>query len=144
MDYNFLILKEATDFAIEAHGDQMYGDKPYLYHLSQVENNVIRVLGVTAFKERIVAVLHDVLEDTPTLKYTITRIFGVEVAEAVYAMTKFDDEDYYSYIERVRANPVALLVKKCDTMANLTQSFTEQRHKGIIKYTTQLQLLEAK
>lgn len=144
MDYNFLTLQEATNFAIEAHGDQMYGDKPYLYHLSQVENNVIRVLGVTAFKERIVAVLHDVIEDT-SMRYTDVRDkFGKEIADAVWAMTKMPQEDYYTYIERVRAHPVALLVKKCDTMANLTQSFTEQRHKGIIKYTTQLQLLEAK
>lgn len=144
MQYDYNLLEIATSFAIESHGDQLYGDKPYLYHLSQVENNVIRILGVTAFKERIVAILHDTMEDTAVTHWDIKQRFGMEVAEAVLALSKFDDEDYYQYIERVRANPVALLVKKCDTMANLTQSFVEQRHKGIIKYTTQLQLLEAK
>ena len=144
MDYTYAMLQDATSFAIEAHGDQMYGDKPYLYHLSQVENNVIRVLGVDAYLERIVAVLHDVIEDTAVMFPEIVERFGREVANAVWALTKVKHEDYYCYIERVRANPVALIVKKCDTMANLTQSFSEQRHKGIIKYTTQLQLLEAK
>lgn len=143
MIYDYDLLQCATDFAIHAHGDQMYGDKPYLYHLSQVENNVIRVLGVDAFKERIVAVLHDTIEDTELTWGDLTR-FGQVVADAVWAMSKIDGEDYYDYIARCRANPIALIVKKCDTMANLTQSFTEQRHKGIIKYTTQLQLLEAK
>lgn len=144
MIYDYALLELATNFAIEAHGDQKYGDKPYLYHLSQVENNVIRVLGVDAFKERIVAVLHDVIEDTNVTRWAVKEKFGTEVSDAVLAMSKIDGEDYYDYISRCRANPVALLVKKCDTMANLTQSFTEQRHKGIIKYTTQLQLLEAK
>ncbi len=144
MEYNYELLQRATNFAIEAHGDQMYGDKPYLYHLSQVENNVIRVLGVDAFKERIVAMLHDVIEDTDVAWFELVGMFGKEITDAVQAMSKIDGEDYYDYIARCRANPIALLVKKCDTMANLTQSFTEQRHKGIIKYTTQLQLLEAK
>lgn len=144
MEYTYEMLLDATNFAIEAHGDQMYGDMPYLYHLSQVENNVIRVLGVDAFKERIVAILHDVIEDTHILYDDLQLHFGKDVADSVMALTKLAGEDYYDYIARCRANPVALIVKKCDTMANLTQSFKEQRHKGIIKYTTQLQLLEAK
>lgn len=144
MIYDSALLQLATDFATLAHGAQKYGDKPYLYHLSQVENNVIRVLGVTAFKERIVAILHDVLEDTDRTYGEVEFLFGKKAADAVLALTKKEGEDYYDYIARCRANSVALIVKKCDTLANLTQSFVEQRHKGIIKYTTQLQLLEAK
>lgn len=144
MEYDYALLQLATDFAIAAHGDQMYGDKPYLYHLSQVENNVIRVLGVTAFEERIVAVLHDVLEDTDVTFEQLENRFGWSVATSVESLSKRNGEDYYDYIARCRSDRVALLVKKCDTMGNLMQSFIEQRHKGIIKYTTQLQLLEAK
>lgn len=144
MYYGYEHVLEATTLAIGAHNDQMYGDKPYLYHLTQVENEVIAILGVEAFRERIVAVLHDIIEDTPVKYHDLKERFGAEIADAVWAVTKIPGEEYYVYIDRVRANPLALFIKKCDTMCNLKQSFKEQRHKGIIKYTTQLQLLEAK
>lgn len=144
MKYTYEDVLRANQMAIEAHGDQMYGDKPYLYHLIAVENEVIAILGVEAFLERIVAVLHDIIEDTDITHADLVEAFGVEVADAVRALSKLEFEEYYLYIDRVRGNSLALFIKKCDTMCNLKQSFREQRHKGIIKYTTQLQLLEAK
>ena len=44
--------------------------------------------------EKIVALLHDTVEDTPATVEQIQSLFGEEVAAAVTAMTKGEEEDY--------------------------------------------------
>jgi len=124
------------------HRLQMYGDQPYMYHVMQVHDLVVEVYGVEAYELRAIALLHDIIEDTPYPVSDLYMSFGTEIGNAVLAMSKREGEDYFEYIARVKANPLARKVKRCDSMCNLTQSFKEQRHKGIVKYTTVLQLLE--
>ena len=59
-------VEKAREFAVEAHGDQKYGDgRPYVVHLDEVEA-VAREFGYGDDEEvRVAAILHDVLEDTP-------------------------------------------------------------------------------
>ena len=90
-----------------------------------------------------VAWLHDVLEDTPTNIPTLNYNFGAGITEAVMLLTKRNGVAYEDYIEGVRNNPLALLVKKADTLCNLIQSTLQGNRKRIMKYTTQLQLLTA-
>lgn len=80
-------LTKAREFAIQAHGDQMYGDKPYVSHL----DDVVAVLD-THFKRAIpellaVGYLHDVLEDTSVTAGTLFEQFGPNVALAVQFCT---------------------------------------------------------
>lgn len=145
MDYNTFrrLLETADELARVWHGDQMYGNQPYVCHLIAVEYAVMERYGEGAYEERIIAVLHDILEDT---EYPIEEMyvtFGPDITLAVEAMTKRKGEDYFDYIARVKGNALARRVKLCDSFCNLKQSFKEGRHKGIIKYTTVLQLLEA-
>lgn len=123
------------------HKDQKYGAQPYMVHLMEVANAVLQRYGNEAYIERIVAVLHDIVEDTDYLDLYID--FGTEIGDAVMAMTKRQGEDYFEYIERVKQNPIARRVKLCDSFSNLKHSFVEGNHKRIMKYTTVLQLLEA-
>jgi len=55
----------ARDFAIQAHGDQKYGTKPYVYHLDQVAAICCTIkFHYDSETLRTAAFLHDVLEDT--------------------------------------------------------------------------------
>lgn len=147
----------AVELAIEAHKDQKYGDKPYIYHLAQVDNLVVQVYKPQDLKShepyskepgdemdclRAVAFLHDILEDTD-LSTLDLHIAGINdrVINAVVAITKWEYVSYDQYIQNVMDEPLAHKVKLCDTSANLMNSILEGSTKRINKYTKQLQLL---
>lgn len=74
----------------------------------------------------IVAVLHDVLEDTPkrgvdkvNLSRQIEDLFGNKIYEAVKAMSHLNGEGYDEYIERVAQNHLARIVKLADLVHNM-------------------------
>lgn len=129
----------AIAFAEHYHGDQMYGDKPYSYHFLQVQGRVREAGGDV--DAQVAAILHDVLEDTDCLYEEISREFGVRVARAVLCLTKQEGLPYKDYIQAIRDNPIALMVKIADTLCNLTQSFKEGNMKRIRKYSKQMYLL---
>lgn len=72
--------------------------------------------------QKIVALLHDTLEDTPLSPALIEELFGETVLAAVRAMTHREGEDYFSYIERVRRDPLARAVKAADLRHNMDLS----------------------
>lgn len=131
----------ATDLVKEYHAEQMYGDKPYVYHLLGVAKLVREAGG--DIKHQCVALLHDILEDTPCTAHKL-RIAGIkeEIIEAVQALTHHEMEDRMAYLRRVWNNPMALFVKKRDMLFNLTHSIQAGNSKRIIKYTKQLRFLE--
>jgi GTP diphosphokinase / guanosine-3',5'-bis(diphosphate) 3'-diphosphatase len=105
--------KKALAFATEKHkGQKRKGGAPYILHPIRVSQSVE---GDSA---KIVALLHDVLEDTPT---TIDEIkhFGDDVVDAVVAITHKQGESYVEYIERVKLNTIATQVKIADIADNL-------------------------
>lgn len=149
----------ALELAIEAHKDQKYGDKPYIYHLAQVDNLVTRVFrpkglghcepyskepGDEMDCRRATAFLHDIIEDTDvTAEDLLNAGILPKVVDAVVLMTKVKDDDYIyeRYISDISQNELAREVKLCDTGANLMNSIMEGRTKNINKYTKQIQLL---
>ena len=143
----------AKMFAEAAHGGQMYGENPYTQHLTDVVMNVrveIRSMGIQgkSFSTDVVqilmdsAYLHDVVEDTDTSLETIRTLFGEQVAEVVDLLTKRKGLSYKKYIDNIKQNEYALLVKIADTRANLAQSYYDNNEKRIAKYAKQLALLE--
>ena len=70
-------------------------------------------------KEIIVALLHDILEDTDYPAMNILTHFGQEIFDAIVALTRGIDEKYSDYIKRVSENPLAKSVKKKDIEHNL-------------------------
>lgn len=131
----------ALDIATKYHADQMYGDKPYMYHLLGVMKLVADGGGTPI--DQAVAILHDVLEDTVCTPHTL-RVAGLreEIVEAVMAITHYEMQDRSTYLRQCCANPIAKRVKKCDTLFNLTHSVQAGNSKRIIKYSKQLQFLE--
>lgn len=133
---------KARDFAIKWHGDQMYGDKPYVYHLDQVADNVSAIGYGSWEPEYTVAYLHDIYEDANCSYLEIAKEFGDDIADAVVAMSKTEGEPYDHYIWRVKQNEIAWTVKIADTKANLRQSILDNDKNRIVKYAKQLMLLE--
>jgi guanosine-3',5'-bis(diphosphate) 3'-pyrophosphohydrolase len=78
-------------FSAEAHeGQHRMSGEPYIYH------------PVAA--ARIAAILHDVIEDTPTAKDQIAREFGSEVAELVDGVSKLTQIEFESQAEAQAEN----------------------------------------
>lgn len=145
----------AMKFAIEAHGDQMYGDHPYSYHLSQVVDNVMIRKADDPLLSTYVAVawLHDTMEDCGVTLKQLEDEFGLCIADSVKRLTKTKEMEYEYYLAGCIMSAIACEVKICDTMANLTQSFQScgsanpaeraKGEKGMKKYPKQLAILTA-
>lgn len=109
-------LERALAIAAEAHRGQLdKAGEPYLLHPLRV---MLRVNGDT---ERIVALLHDVVKDSPswTLARLRTEGFADEVVDAVDRLTKREGEPYEALIERAAGSPVARRVKLADLEDNM-------------------------
>jgi len=74
----------------------------------------------TSETEQIVAVLHDVLEDTEVTSTDLQQQgFSSEVIQALHCLTKVDGENYPDFIDRVATNPLATKVKILDLIDNM-------------------------
>jgi len=85
-------------FGAEAHdGQSRKTGEPYIYHPVAVA----RILAEMRMdpKSLIAALLHDVIEDTPTAKEQLTKKFGEEVAELVDGVSKLDTIEFESKAE---------------------------------------------
>jgi (p)ppGpp synthase/HD superfamily hydrolase len=109
-------LERAIQIATAAHAGQLNkAGEPYIMHPLRVMQHVE---GEPA---RIVAVLHDVLEDCPA--WTADRLraegFGEETLEALLAVTRGEGEDYFDFVRRAAANPIGRRVKLADLADNI-------------------------
>ena len=106
--------KKALKFCFKAHKKQV--DKsgiPYVFHpfylAEQMETE----------ETTIVALLHDVVEDTKyTLKHLRKEGFSEEVIKAVALMTHAKGVDYMDYVAAIKENPIAKAVKLADLKHN--------------------------
>lgn len=67
----------------------------------------------------VVAILHDLVEDTPVTMDYIYMNYPTPIASAVDAITRREDETYRQYIKRLCSNDIARRVKKEDIKDNL-------------------------
>ena len=129
------MLRRAIDIAKEAHKGQVdKAGNEYIDHPLRV------MVAVHSVSEKIVGVLHDVIEDTD---WTFERLeaegFTTEIIEALKCVTKLsEDEPYDAFIERVKINPLAVAVKIKDLADNMDirrlNELTEQDFKRLQKY----------
>ena len=82
-------VREAYDFGAERHhGQKRVSGEPYITHPVAVAD-ILADLRLDA-DTLVAAILHDVIEDTPTAKAEIASIFGQVVAELVDGVSKLD------------------------------------------------------
>ena len=128
------LLSRAIILATELHEGQVdKGGNPYILHPLRVMTNVKSLEG------KIVAVLHDTIEDTDiTVEDLISKGFTDDVVEAVELLSKPKQEDYIKYIKRIKENPLAREVKIADLQDNMDLSrlkeITEKDLKRVAKY----------
>lgn len=114
------LLERAIGLACLAHQGQRYPSpepEPYILHPLRV------MLAVDGMQAQTAAVLHDILEDTPT-DLDQLRAAGIPptVLEAVLALTHRAGQTYEQYIEQVAANDIARQVKLADLAENLANN----------------------
>lgn len=77
------------------------------------------MLRVNTLEERIVAVLHDVVEDTRvSLEDLRQEGFSETVLTAIASVTKVPGESYEAFVERAALNPIGRVVKLVDLEEN--------------------------
>ena len=109
-------LTRAIEIATEAHkGQYDKAGNDYIGHPLRVME-----MGTTE-NEKIVGVLHDVVEDTDwTFEALAAEGFSEEVIAALRCVTKLsENENYDDFIERVKKNPLAVAVKINDLSDNM-------------------------
>ena len=112
-------LERAIEIAVAAHkGAVDKGGQPYILHPLAV------MMDLKTDQEKIVGVLHDVVEDTDwTFEALIEEGFSEEVIEALRSVTKSDsDSSYIDFIERAKANFIGRNVKIADLKHNMDLS----------------------
>ena len=115
--------QQARSFAIKAHAEQKYGDRPYSFHL-----DAVAALAAPYGEEAVVvAYLHDTAEDTEATIAEIEDKFGPKIAACVSLLTdepganrKERKAKTYAKLAHVHGpNELALVVKAADRLANV-------------------------
>jgi (p)ppGpp synthase/HD superfamily hydrolase len=109
------LLEKAIGIAVEAHrGQRDRTGAPYILHPLRV------MAGVDTDVEKIVAILHDVVEDTDwTFEKLAQEGFSQEIIEALECVTRRDGEDYEDFVKRSASNEIARRVKLADLEHNM-------------------------
>lgn len=108
-------LEDAIALAVEAHRGQV--DKvgmPYILHPLRV------MLALDGEQERLVGILHDVVEDTKVTMEDLRKAgYSKNVLAALKCVTKRKGEGYGHAIGRAASNPIARRVKLADLADNM-------------------------
>lgn len=109
------LLVTAISLAVAAHGHVINKDgTPYILHPIRL------MMQATTEEEKIVAILHDTIEDTDlTLDQLREESFSDEIIAALDCLTKREGEPYEDFIERIAHNPLAIRVKLLDLYDNI-------------------------
>ena len=108
-------LQRALEIAVESHKNQKQKDgTPYALHPIRLS------MSLESEEQKIVALLHDVVEDTDwTFEDLVREGFSESVIEALRLLTHTDGSLYEDYVERLASNSLAKAVKKADLADNM-------------------------
>lgn len=111
------LLKKAYDIAYKAHlGQYDKSGKEYINHPVTVAS------FCETEEEKIVALLHDVIEDTEVKIEELEIYFNENIISALKLLTHDPNEDYFSYLAKIKNNPLAKKVKLADLKHNMDMS----------------------
>jgi guanosine-3',5'-bis(diphosphate) 3'-pyrophosphohydrolase len=143
-------IREAAEFGASAHkGQKRLSGEPYIAH-PVAAAAILADLRLDA-DTIVAAILHDVIEDTPTPKDQLAAKFGADVAELVDAVTKLDQIKFKSreeaQAESFRKMLLAMvrdlrviLVKLADRTHNMRtiEAMTPPRRRAIARETLEI------
>ena len=134
--------KKALKLCFEAHKEQI--DKsgmPYVFHPFHLAEQM------QDEESTIVALLHDVVEDTDYTLDDLSKMgFDDSVLTAINLMTHEDGVPYMNYVEQIKTNPIAKIVKLADLRHNSDMTrldvVTPRDQERAEKYLAAIKLLE--
>ena len=94
------------------HGQTDNSGIPYIEHPKKVAS------FLDDEKDKVIAMLHDVMEDTFLTQEDLRPVFGDEIVDILVLLTKGKGEDYFVYIDRIKTNQTAIRVKLADIKHN--------------------------
>lgn len=138
---NTKLTRKAMIIAYNAHMNQFdRANVPYIYHPIHLAEQM------ESENECIVALLHDVVEDTDVTFEQLEKDFPDEVIEALKLLTHDKKMDYMKYIEKIKKNNIAKKVKIADIIHNSDETRLDKiTIKDIVrrnKYKNALEYLE--
>jgi (p)ppGpp synthase/HD superfamily hydrolase len=109
------MLERAIQLATQAHqGQHDKAGAPYILHPLRI------MFRMVSEAEMIVAVLHDVIEDSEITLSDLRRAgFAEPIVAALDCLTHRAGETYDEYIERIMSNPLAVRIKVADVEDNM-------------------------
>ena len=119
------MLAKAIALAAQAHVDQVdRAGQPYILHPLRMMMRLATQSAALRTEERedaqIVAILHDVVEDTPTTLDDLRAAgFAERILAAIDCVTRREEESYDEFVTRSQSNPLARLVKLADLEDNM-------------------------
>lgn len=128
-----ILIGKAALFAIERHGAQLYGRKPYHVHLNDAVGVLRRFIDWDDLPQEFIDAtwLHDIIEDTETTRAEIEALFGARVAELVHAVSNEPGPNrkarHALTYPKVRSVDRAITVKLADRIANVEQAVSHDR-----------------
>jgi hypothetical protein len=137
------LLEVAIALACDSHRGQVdKAGRPYILHPLRL------MLGFESTAEQIVAVLHDVIEDSSVTLERLRELgFDPSTVSAIDALSRRQGEAYEDFIDRVLADPLATRIKARDLQDNLDVSripeLSDEDLRRIAKYHRALMRLKA-
>ncbi len=109
-----MMIIRAFIFAVKAHkGQKDKSGRAYIFHPVHVAKNV------KGYKCKVLALLHDVVEDSDYTLESLSPYFDEEIIQALDLLTKKPDTKYKDYIAKIKANDLARRVKIADLNHNM-------------------------
>ena len=134
-------LEQAISIASLAHAGQLdKGGEPYILHPLRI------MMKLKDRKHRIVAVLHDIIEDTDITDQDLWDYgLGHELVNHVLTLTRRKDENYDEYINRICYDELAMRVKLADLEDNMDllriENPTQKDYQRVAKYRITKEIL---
>lgn len=137
------IIQKAYSLAERIHKDQLYGQKPYMYHINCV--HAIAVRHNLNPIVQVVAILHDTVEESEPFERGLVRmeireIFGTEIRKMVDLVTvtevdgKSREERHKKRYPELRHSIWAKCAKICDRIANIEECMAGMHIKKMMMY----------
>lgn len=140
-----MTLDRAIEIAREAHAGQIdKGGNPYIEHCLRVME------AVESREEKIVAILHDLIEECPAWTYRRLEAEHASspIVRAIANLTRGRHQSYRAYIGQIATEDLSTVVKIADLKDNMDLSRipnpTEADLDRIKKYRINLAFLEQK
>lgn len=136
------LTKRAINIAYKAHEGQLdRSGIPYIFHPMHIAEQM------TTEETCIVAILHDVVEDTDvTLDELKEAGFSENIINAINLLTHRDEVPYLDYVRALKDDPIASVVKLADLNHNSDRTrlnvITKKDEQRFLKYQKAKEILQ--